>query len=306
MDFNGLAYSGFNNAYFIAQSTGQYSGRFGSFVNGIGTNGATNVIPMMAGFWMQANVAAPSIGFPNTARLTNYANPSMQRVATQTMLRLQLTAQTTPNAVTDEAVVYFPVGATNGIDANIDATSPPSPIQLLTSINGNNFTVNGLPISLLEGSDPIVLPLVPRVTGTTPALLAITENTLPNGSEVALEDTWTGNLIRFNGTTPVALGNGGEIEGRYRLVITGNVTSVSAKNELNVNVFPNPAKDVVNVNIPTGETIKAELINNLGQKVGNYTLSESGAINVANLTRGIYSLRCISNGKTSVFKITLR
>jgi hypothetical protein len=307
LDFNGLAYSGFNNAYYIAQSTGQYAGRFGSFVNGIGTNGATNIIPMMAGFWMQSNVDAPAMGFPNTARVTTYSNPTMQRTATQTLLRLQLTAQTGGNGVTDEAVVYFTEGATNGIDNTLDATSPPSAISLYTSIGGNNFTVNALPPASLEGTNPIVLPLVIRVTGTTPATLAITSNSLPNGAEIALEDTWTGNLIRFNGTNPVALGNGGELDGRYRLVITGNVTSIGAKNDLNINVFPNPAKDVVNVAIPNnGETVKAELINNLGQKVANYTLTESGAINVSNIARGIYSLRCMSNGKTSVFKITLR
>jgi hypothetical protein len=262
---------------------------------------------MMAGFWMQSNVDAPTMGFPNAARLTSYANPSMQRTATPTMLRLQLTAQTGGNGVTDEAVVYFTEGATNGVDNQLDATTPPSAISLYTSIGGNNFTVNALPPTALEGTNPIVLPLVIRVTGTTPATLAITSNSLPMGAEIALEDTWSGNLIRFNGSNPVALGNGGEVDGRYRLVITGNVTSVGAKNDLNINVFPNPAKDVVNVAIPNnGETVKAELINSLGQKVANYTLTESGAINVSNIARGIYSLRCMSNGKTSVFKITLR
>ena len=302
IDFTSVSLTGLNNAYYMAQSTGQYVGRFGSFVNGIGTNGATNVIPMMAGFWVQANAASSSINFPTAARLTSYTSPAFQRTATLTLVRLQLNDGT----VTDESVVYFDANATSGFDNGLDAQAIPSAVQLYTVSAGRNLTINAQPLTALNGTTPIVLPLEPRVTNNRAATVAITQNSLPAGAELALEDTWSGNLIRFNGSTPVALGNGGEIEGRYRLVITGNVTSVGAKNELSINVFPNPAKDLVNVVLPAGESVKAELINNLGQKVADYQLTETGAINVANLARGIYSLRCISNGKTSVFKITLR
>lgn len=302
IDFTSLSLTGLNNAYYMAQSTGQYVGRFGSFINGIGTNGATNIIPMMAGFWVQANAASSSINFPTSARSTTYTSPAFQRRNVPVMVRLQLNDGT----VTDESVVYFDVNATSGFDNGLDAQAIPSAVQLYTISAGRNLTINAQPLTALNGTTPVVLPLEPRVTNNRAATVAITENSLPTGAELALEDTWSGNLIRFNGSNPVALGNGGEIEGRYRLVITGNVTSVGAKNELNINVFPNPAKDLVNVTLPAGETVKAELINNLGQKVADYQLTETGTLNVANLARGIYSLRCISNGKTSVFKITLR
>ncbi len=65
-----------------------------------------------------------------------------------------------------------------------------------------------------------------------------------------------------------------------------------------VKAFPNPASNVLNVNLANGgQNVKFELVNVLGESVVNLTLSEGqNAINVDKLPNGIYFYSIVKNG----------
>lgn len=59
----------------------------------------------------------------------------------------------------------------------------------------------------------------------------------------------------------------------------------------NINVYPNPAKDFINISNTAGTTLSLTLYNVLGQKVWAGTMKQSNAIPVGNLSRGVYYLQ---------------
>ncbi len=80
-----------------------------------------------------------------------------------------------------------------------------------------------------------------------------------------------------------------------------------------ITIFPNPATDVVNIQLPDswqGRQVKIDLINQSGQVVISKTPSQAGqveSINVSRLSAGIYNLRLINNnGEVEGRKISVK
>ena len=71
-----------------------------------------------------------------------------------------------------------------------------------------------------------------------------------------------------------------------------------------VNVFPNPANNVINVENAAGSQIS--LFNITGQEVLSIEVANANAaINVADLAEGIYVVRVNNNGKVATSKISI-
>lgn len=80
--------------------------------------------------------------------------------------------------------------------------------------------------------------------------------------------------------------------------------------EVNILIYPNPSSSNINIdylNFNTNQTLKLQLINNLGQTVLNENLkTKISQINVSNLPNGIYTVKVntntavIANGKTTL------
>jgi hypothetical protein len=80
-----------------------------------------------------------------------------------------------------------------------------------------------------------------------------------------------------------------------------------------ITIFPNPATDIVNIQLPDnwqGRQVKIDLINQMGQVVISKTPSQASqveSINVSRLSAGIYNLRLINNnGEVEIRKISVR
>ncbi len=75
-----------------------------------------------------------------------------------------------------------------------------------------------------------------------------------------------------------------------------------------MNVYPNPANDVINVNFAHfSNPVKVEIMNMLGATVLKKTLNTaSSQINLEELPKGIYYLRVLGAGKENLKKIVLR
>ena len=71
--------AGVDAAAYVFRSSGQYSGSYIAYVNGIPANG--EFIPAMQGFFIRAFTTSTAITFENNDRVTTYQNPALFRQA---------------------------------------------------------------------------------------------------------------------------------------------------------------------------------------------------------------------------------
>ena len=117
-----------------------------------------------------------------------------------------------------------------------------------------------------------------------------------------------------------------QISGTYKLVITNTDTHCSLSSEilafydegdpncitgtndvdlLEVEVYPNPFDDYLSIRIPSGAdaAISYKLYNQLGQLLTFEQQTDTGVINVAHLSAGVYFLEVIFGGKSQVVRV---
>ncbi|MCF8359983.1 MAG: T9SS type A sorting domain-containing protein [Prolixibacteraceae bacterium] len=127
-------------------------GRYGTYVDGVETNGQTQYIAPMQGFFVKAT-AAGSVSFTNdakTAVASNFKSETLQSI-------IRLAASDTEGR-TDETVIRFKTTATNGFDGNMDAyklkANSLAP-QLYSVYNDNEYSINSIP----RADEELIIPL---------------------------------------------------------------------------------------------------------------------------------------------------
>ena len=150
-------------ALYVFKSSGQYTGSYASYVNGVGANGGTNLVPMGQGFFVRTVAGTTgSIQFTNAERPTTYNNPTFQRGNADVRPQLALSLQS-PTARL-QTVAYFTPGGRPGFDAASDAAflDGYNGLMLSTEAGTELLAINGQPE--LTGQD-VLLPL--HVAATT-------------------------------------------------------------------------------------------------------------------------------------------
>lgn len=89
-----------------------------------------------------------------------------------------------------------------------------------------------------------------------------------------------------------------------------NILSTVAKVNLNngVNVYPNPAKGILNISVVLNETVNVKILNINGQVMATVVLDENAnnkTINVSSLSKGIYLVRFESISETTTKKLII-
>ncbi len=126
-----------------------------------------------------------------------------------------------------------------------------------------------------------------------------------------------GGIENFNGVALDENGNiyvAGKLSDEYnpRLVlarfvndISTNVESIeTAQNQLQV--YPNPATDFINVNPASDKVCDIEIVNTVGQVVYRAKIEGATQISVSNLNEGVYFVRSNDGVKTATQKIIVR
>ena len=67
--------TGVADALYVFQPTGQYTGTYQSYVNGIGQNGGNPSLAAMQGFFVRATAPTATVSLTNAVRATSYASP---------------------------------------------------------------------------------------------------------------------------------------------------------------------------------------------------------------------------------------
>ncbi|RTQ52240.1 T9SS type A sorting domain-containing protein [Hymenobacter gummosus] len=293
--------SGLTNAVYVYKSSGQYTGRYASFVNGVGANGGTSTIPLGQAFFVRTLAGQTGgVTFSNAARVTSYQNPAVQRgQETRPLIALELQA---PTGQRDEAVVYAETGATAGFDAAFDAlkiTAGGLPLLSLPAGNADELAISGLPAL---GSTAQVIPLTVRVAAAgTYSLTAARLLNLPAGCRVSLLDAQTGTSTPLTAQAAYSFSAAaGAQPGRFSLVIDpARPTATTGALAQQVSLYPNPAHGQLWLTLPAAyaqRPVQVKMLNALGQTVLTQTLpagrAAAAALNLpATLTKGVYSVR---------------
>jgi sugar lactone lactonase YvrE len=307
--------AGLESAIYVYSSTSQYTGRYRTYVNGIGNP----VLPIGQGFFARvaSGQTTATMTFRNSQRLAAPNGTAFQRTAAdpRPLVQLELRAAASPTAA-DEFYAYAEAGATPSFDRQLDAVKLPNP----TGFNLGGVAASGEPLAV-DGRPAFtattVLPLTVGVpTAGAYALSAASLTNLPIGLDAYLADDFTGQLTRLAAGTSYAFSvttaqAAAPIAGRFRLLFrpaTALATTASLS-AADVSVFPNPARTRFTVVLPgLGQTttVQAELLNALGQVVRRQTaaLPASGtqfSFDTAELATGVYVLR-LQAGTTTLAK----
>ncbi|GAB2711582.1 hypothetical protein GCM10011495_18570 [Hymenobacter frigidus] len=290
------------NALYVFKSNGQYTGSYASYINGVGTNGGTNVVPVAQGFFVRTVAGQTgSLGFTNAERLTTDPGTPFQRGTADDRAQLTLTLRNATAAT--QTAMYFEQGATAGFDRAFDAAALPNSngLTLATEAGAEAVAINGLPV--LTGTD-VVLPLRLSAAAAGSYTLAVDKlANLPTNYRAYLRDALTGTYSDL-ATTPavsLALAANGATGGRYAVVFsTQNRVLAIAPAALAqlATVYPNPAHGTATLLLPaalrgTNATTVA-VVDNLGRTVLTRTLAagttEALELPLAGLAPGVYSV----------------
>jgi hypothetical protein len=312
---------GLEGAIYVYSSTSQYTGRYRTYINGIGNP----VLPVGQGFFARvaSGQATATMTFRNSQRLTAPDPTTFQRNAASAdprpLVQFELRAATSAVAA-DEFFAYAEAGATPAFDAAFDAEKLPNP----TGFNLASAASSGEPLAV-DGraafTATTVLPLTVGVPAAgTYTLSAAALTNLPAGLDAYLADDLTGQTLKlsqgtsysFSVTTAQAAA---PIVGRFRLLFrpaTALATTASLS-AADVTVFPNPAHARFTVVLPglsQATSVQAELLNALGQVVRRQTaaLPASGtqlSFDTAELATGVYILRLQAGPATLAKRVVI-
>ena len=292
--------SGLSNAIHVYKSSGQYSGSYASYVNNVGTNGGSNIIPLGQGFFVRASTAGGTgtANFTNAARLTTYTAPAMQRTAAETRPVLHLSLNGL--GVSDQVALYFEAGATSGFDAAFDAPKLTAGHNVLLGLSTPTglLAINGLPPLT---SLPVTVPLQALVARTGTYTLRTDELlNLPAATTVQLRDILTGTLTTLAPLSTYSFTADASATGqRFELIFNpGRITATGASAlTTQVSIYPNPAHQQLYLSLPADQQpAEVALINALGQQVLHRTLPASRsaaaqALSLSQLAPGVYIVR---------------
>lgn len=200
-------------AYYVFNTTGEYTGNWGNSNGVTSVNGATDEIAVGQGFFVLAT-GNSTLNFNNNVRVASATTSFFKSGSLTDEVRLELTG----SGNSDEIVTYTDASATWGYDQDHDALKIPagSTVYMSYKLNGKEYAINVID----EVVETTELPLVLWAKDTGLYALSTTKLNL-NGLIAQLKDAATSTLTELSTTgtgIQIAL-NGGEVyEGRYSIV----------------------------------------------------------------------------------------
>ncbi|MGZ3900652.1 MAG: T9SS type A sorting domain-containing protein, partial [Bacteroidia bacterium] len=198
------------------------SEQYSTYINGIGVNGGSNIIPSSRAFWVQANQNNPVLSCDESVKID--ASPVFLRPANQPQIRLQLNG----NSYADETVIFFSNNSSANVNADEDAMKLYSDNPLVPSINSvadsTDLAVNSLP-----ANTALVVPVKVKVGASGSYTLVMNQGYNQSlNSCIFLEDLLTGTKLNLhNAINYVFMINDTTSAPRFLLHITKPVDKAS-------------------------------------------------------------------------------
>jgi hypothetical protein len=306
---------GMDAAIYVFQSTGQYTGTYRSYTNGVGTS---PLVEAGSGYFARVTAAGTdgAVNLTNANRVTTFgAQNAFGRLAADQRPQLQLRVANAD--VADVAYLYFENGASAAVEAAYDAVklANPSGLSLGTLAGATPLAIQGL--APLTGTAEVVIPLALAAPAAGRYAFEVADLANFSGQAIYLRDTEAGTqqALTAGGRYAFTLASGSAATGRFALVLrpAAALATAPALTASTVSLFPNPAHGSFTVQLPplAGQpAVQATLLNVLGQKVASRSIALTAAgakadFDTRSLAPGVYVLRLAAAGQTMVQRVTV-
>lgn len=281
------------------------------YVNGVGTLGATGIIPPMQGFFIKAwDTPGIPLTIPASARTHNDIHARYKGTNTIPLIRLSITE----NSVSDETVVRFDDLAKSYRDNDFDAVKmfvSAASTSIYSSFGGINYAINGQPFPETFVEIPIVVNLITSVNHT----ISTTQLQGLDNYYVTLTDKITGFSADLKTAPDLAFSaSPGTITDRFVLKVSTITTAIEnpVVSENTFNIYP--ANNMINI-LPLsgdwdGKTGSIKILDITGKAVrelNNSGFRKNSLIQVAAPAgTGIYFVEMRSGFMRYVGKVVVR
>jgi len=301
-------------AIHVYASSGQYTGTYRSYVNGVGGN---PVLPVAQGFFARVSAGQTSgaLTFRNSQRLVAADGTTFQRPTAddRPLVQLELRGATGP---ADAFYAYAETGATADFDDQYDAVKLPNTMGLnLSSVaaTSESLAIDGRPTFGMATALPLNVGVPAAGTYT---LTAATLNNLPVTLDPVLTDAATGQTVNLRQQPAYSFSVSSAqaatvMATRFTLQFVSHTVMASAPalTVAEITIYPNPAHSTFTVLVPAGAatvSLHAALLNALGQVVRRQEAAPTAdsrrlAVDATGLAAGVYTLR-LQVGATTVTK----
>jgi hypothetical protein len=287
----GYTKSKIDNAIYFYNGT-----TYASFVNGVGTNGGTQYIPAMQGFFIHANATGPNFVMPRSA-CVHHAQ-TYYKDAPADLLRISILG----NDASDETVIRFSNASTEGFDTDYDAyklmSMDESVPQVYSSIPDADFSINSLP----EINSTVIVPVSYRAA--TDGMYSLNfENivSFAKDVEIYLEDLNTGAVTDLRSSKSYSFETTAGTSDRFRIRFEKS-TGIGDRNQQGASVFS------LNKNIYVNNVHgMIQVYTMAGQQVTN--LNSDGSLTTVGMNHapeGIYLVKTVNGNTTKVTKVLVK
>jgi hypothetical protein len=286
-----------SNSYWIWNDAG--TGNYGVYDGTAGTNGVSNTIAPMQGFFVMAN-ATGNFSINNNARV--HSNQVWLKNSKSESSMLRLAIKNTANTYSDEMIVEFNPDFTGGGSDKFWSFYAEAP-ELYSVKDGNNYSIdryNALPDNLTVN--------IAAKTGVT-ATYTITASNIADFTlrdKVYLLDLKTGVKTNLKQTPSYSFSGTAEDDRNRFQLIFGTSTGVSDETASDISIYT--YDNTLYISNPKASGPYTVMVSNmLGQIITKAKFSENN-INQINMNQipGVYVVTVISNGATYSRKIVLR
>lgn len=208
------------HAYYVRTAAGEEA----SYVDGVGTNGATAHIAPLQGFFVRTRATGTFINIANSAREHGEA-PRFKSSEQIPLLRLALSSDKT----SDEMIIRFRPEATFAFDGLYDAGKPFShlkeQLKIYSVMGPEEYSINSIPMP----SQKVIIPLTLEIPDAGTFKLTRSQLQYTGNTRFVLTDNLTGRKIDLNVTPEYSFpATPGTITGRFALTVIPEKKSVAA------------------------------------------------------------------------------
>ena len=273
------------------------------YLNGVSTNGGSNIIRSGQAFFVEA-AAGASIKFLETYKSTEVTG-GFFRSATPEMMRVTYMQN---NEHLDDIVIRYNDDAQASFDPRFDAISMGGDANGLASFkNADRLAIHTRPTAV--GEDSIALSVRNTTTGNyqlkfseMEGFAASTDITLLDKFLNVQYDVKQDSIVNFDITTDVNSKGDDRFWLFYNHKSTGINQQALAKNK--INVYPNPASSVINMSLKLTANQKSTYTYNIYNQLGamvqagevDFANGKQAQINIDAFSAGVYFITA-SNGK---------
>ncbi len=268
--------------FFDAAGEDQYTGIYSSYINGVSTGNADNIIPAFQGFFVHvtegSGTTTGSLTFSNQIRVTEQ-NPVFHKntpVGPESFIKLSASVN---SQQADILAIYFTEFSLRSFEFLGDAlkianTSPVVPDIYSFSEDRKELSINALPYPF-KNAEFIDLGFTSRQSGTASIKLIESVN-LPSGYTVYLKDNYTGFIQDLNTINEYQFSTEAKsLTDRFSLILSSEKLSQDAFSSSSYNVYAKDGGIFLNLDLAY-EQVRVTISDLSGRVITNNTVYGKG------------------------------